>query len=261
MCVFDGCPAPLFRSKRAWFRHELTTHRRQWTCILCSQTQESPQILRDHLLIVHQKQLAERQWSVLLEGCSRPIALFDLKDCPFCEPDIESLALGNEIMSAERFRSHLARHLEGVALLVLLNLGITHENTADTQISLADLSKTLEPDTQAESAMRVEPNPGVSSKDLVPKDLARDRQFHCSVQTCPRWTTGFYTSTDLRRHMVTSHSNDISTSFERLSPSCSNQGMYREAEIIYAGASDDSDDEDDDYLRTLSLPSFLWRTF
>lgn len=116
MCTFASDPKTCikvektFGSREKWFAHELDAHRSNmvWYCQSCVQEFETDNAFGSHVLRSHDRQLDPDQLSLVASLCKRRSEKPWLSDlCPLCNI---------KIFNAERFRSHLAGHLEQIAL-------------------------------------------------------------------------------------------------------------------------------------------------
>ncbi|KAK3681759.1 hypothetical protein B0T22DRAFT_523022 [Podospora appendiculata] len=137
VCTMGGqeCNAELFGDRHSWFNHELTKHRARYTCTLCNQGPLNAAELRAHLLDHHEK-FNEQQLRALEDGARDTITSFDAKDCPFCDDWDATLRQkmnpsrnaaeqqdkkekSSVMVSASRFKRHVALHQEQLALFAL----------------------------------------------------------------------------------------------------------------------------------------------
>jgi hypothetical protein len=109
-CTFRQCTDPdrLYGSRRAWFDHELTFHRRQWPCIRgCSNVFLSRDEFLAHLRHDHPEAGTTTQWSQLASSCEQPIPSNAEGTCPFCQ---------DKLFSRKMIRQHVGRHMARIAL-------------------------------------------------------------------------------------------------------------------------------------------------
>lgn len=86
-------------------------HRRRWICgEECGQAYENRKAMGDHIRECHWDSVAEKQLSVMIDMCERPIDESELISCPLCSR--APLSLG-------RLHTHLAQHMEEIALFIL----------------------------------------------------------------------------------------------------------------------------------------------
>ncbi|KAL8379409.1 hypothetical protein RB599_009001 [Gaeumannomyces hyphopodioides] len=126
-----GCDS-MFGDRKAWFEHELRTHRIRYTCRLCS----SPDSLSEDQLTRHVSSthghFPEGHMQKLLDSGREPITRFTAEDCPFCDDWALKLQASRDpkgkraenrasgiLVSASRFRRHVAAHHEQLAIFVV----------------------------------------------------------------------------------------------------------------------------------------------
>jgi hypothetical protein len=110
----------MFEQKRSWVDHEMEQHRRSWFCLLCkfSSVQQSDVTL--HLERHHPETLSEELKPTMAYMASRPLDSMDASRCPLCDWDKVLLSKGSvTTVSRESFMSHLAYHLEQLALFAI----------------------------------------------------------------------------------------------------------------------------------------------
>ncbi|KAI5791092.1 hypothetical protein EDC01DRAFT_616360, partial [Geopyxis carbonaria] len=114
ICTFKDCAKPdqLFETRHDWFEHELAMHRREWFCNKCQESFPSSIKFQKHLGAKHSKVLEKSDYQTFTKSCERAIPVDSLCPCVFCESKFPLL----------RLRSHLARHLQQIALFALPNL-------------------------------------------------------------------------------------------------------------------------------------------
>ena len=136
----NECDLQLFRDSHAWFEHELQHHRCHWICALCgSGSFRSIDMFRAHVEKSHPT-LPDAEAALLDQGSRRVPDLIPAADCPFCteweekiRADLEKQgtestavqsthqALSANIIVVERdkFRRHVASHMEQLALFAI----------------------------------------------------------------------------------------------------------------------------------------------
>ncbi|KLU83002.1 hypothetical protein MAPG_02069 [Magnaporthiopsis poae ATCC 64411] len=126
-----GCDS-MFGDRRAWFEHELRTHRTRYTCRLCSLPGSlSEDQLKAHISSTHGGFL-ESHTQKLLDSGREPITRFTAQDCPFCDEWALKLQArqdpkgkhaenrdGDIVVSVSRFRRHVAAHHEQLAIFAV----------------------------------------------------------------------------------------------------------------------------------------------
>ncbi|RPB16180.1 hypothetical protein P167DRAFT_353330 [Morchella conica CCBAS932] len=109
VCTFEDCLKPdrLFDTRHDWYNHEVEVHRREWFCNICRQSLSNKTIFENHLRQSHPKLFTEAQMPAMAERCERAIDLEQI--CPLC----------GENHTSHRLKSHLARHMQQLALFTL----------------------------------------------------------------------------------------------------------------------------------------------
>lgn len=112
VCTFPDCnvdPNKLYSSRRAWFEHELTFHRRQWSCPLgCATAIGDLTSFQAHIASEHPTHVHELSSHALPRGQEIP-ANAEAR-CPFCTMNIKP---------RRKIESHIAWHQVQVGLMVL----------------------------------------------------------------------------------------------------------------------------------------------
>ena len=110
VCTSEHCPkaAHLFERRNHWYDHEIQSHRREWYCDDCKEFFRAKGDFKDHLKTDHQNLFSESG----ING--REKASFDDQRCPICQ--------GLQKYPYTRLRSHLARHMQQLALFTLPGL-------------------------------------------------------------------------------------------------------------------------------------------
>lgn len=128
VCTFEKCvnAEKLYSTRHDWLYHELQVHRRRWLCTgSCGLSFTSKSLLEQHMTKQHADISKEFEFSILLDMCERPAASDEKDTCPLCLEEHTLLGL----------RSHLAAHLEELALFVL-PVGTDDDNEdADSNIA------------------------------------------------------------------------------------------------------------------------------
>ncbi|KAH8901324.1 hypothetical protein GQ53DRAFT_835174 [Thozetella sp. PMI_491] len=131
-CTMEGteCGSELFGDRNAWFEHELRFHRCRYTCSLCGNDSfPSTSALRSHITRTH-SQFSENQLRALEDAGREVPATFRAQECPFCdgwadalrkkrEPVASSAESRDVLVSATRFKRHLATHQEQLAIFAI----------------------------------------------------------------------------------------------------------------------------------------------
>ena len=129
----DECDAEFFGDRDAWFEHELKEHRARYKCSLCNHRPLSPKDIRNHIQTVHGPFTSD-QLRMLQDAGREAVTSFRAQDCPFCFDWRDNLrkksnprvGLGSPdqntpdiLVSASRFKRHVATHQEQLAIFAL----------------------------------------------------------------------------------------------------------------------------------------------
>ncbi|RPB22638.1 hypothetical protein L211DRAFT_314263 [Terfezia boudieri ATCC MYA-4762] len=111
ICTFEDCAMPerLFRTRQAWYEHEVKYHRKHWLCKMCNISFTEALLLEEHIKAYHHT--ASDVAHILIEHCGVPVETAQI--CPLC-------ATGHYPGQLQR---HLARHLQELALFALPKVG------------------------------------------------------------------------------------------------------------------------------------------
>lgn len=112
VCTFHGCPKSdrLFNTRHDWYDHEVEFHRREWFCSSCIEAFPTKARLREHLRHSHSDIFTETQPTAIdrvVDRCER--AIDSVQPCPLC--------VGK--YTPQKLQSHLARHMQQLALFAL----------------------------------------------------------------------------------------------------------------------------------------------
>lgn len=96
VCTFPGCEVPYFGDVDEWFRHEMETHRVDYTCQVCSsKTFSSRDQYISHLRQLHQDILGDSDdEQTCLRTAQRPVGQIPAQDCPCCSDWTDRLREG-----------------------------------------------------------------------------------------------------------------------------------------------------------------------
>ncbi|KAI1121333.1 hypothetical protein F5Y10DRAFT_272165 [Nemania abortiva] len=112
VCTFPECsfdPNKLYSSRRAWFQHEITFHRRRWPCPPgCPPIITDPVSFQEHIASEYRRHTYEPSSNPLKRGQEIPTNA-DI-ECPFCRAVIKP---------PQQVESHVAFHHIQVSLMVL----------------------------------------------------------------------------------------------------------------------------------------------
>jgi hypothetical protein len=124
----------MFRSRHEWFAHELLVHRREWVCQYCNQEPfATAASFSNHLVSTHPAVLKGSKLEAIVLQSEEPIDKVPADACKLC--DQWEIEVQNKIQDSEkpsldgkkkekcgslaRFRKHLGRHMEQLALFAL----------------------------------------------------------------------------------------------------------------------------------------------
>ena len=127
VCTFSKCGMRMFEKRSQWIKHEMSEHRRRWTCRLCAKTTFNTEAdLQKHLEVSHGLPSDDNTQTILVESGSCITDLIPVQDCLLCD---WSTIMTNINPQAEdttelavpyrRFMKHVAGHLEELALFAL----------------------------------------------------------------------------------------------------------------------------------------------
>ncbi|KAF1952834.1 hypothetical protein CC80DRAFT_507591 [Byssothecium circinans] len=130
ICTFKDCQNAdkQYPTRHDWIYHEMQIHRRQWVCEEHDARFHSREALHDHLTQDHSISVPQQQLSVLMEMSERQCDEMEILPCPLC-PDERRLKI---------LHSHVAEHLESVALFVLSGYDEAEEEERDDSNDAAD---------------------------------------------------------------------------------------------------------------------------
>ncbi|KAK3399583.1 hypothetical protein B0T20DRAFT_349290 [Sordaria brevicollis] len=135
VCTVGGteCNDKFFDDRTSWFNHELEQHRSRYACVLCGdrdgQGLRQRNELKQHILNVHGK--FDSDQLELLEDAGRNAVIdFKADDCPFCDdwsaliakrmpPGRDTQPEDGFTVNSNRFKKHVAMHLEQLAIFAL----------------------------------------------------------------------------------------------------------------------------------------------
>jgi DNA-directed RNA polymerase subunit RPC12/RpoP len=109
VCTYGGCDLfdHFFDSKEAWFTHEAQYHRAKWFCNTDSHIEyESEEAFLIHMSEDHDHNFEDAQFSLLKDVFRRP-SQSNEGTCNLC------------LRFSKRLKSHLARHLQAIALFAI----------------------------------------------------------------------------------------------------------------------------------------------
>jgi hypothetical protein len=111
VCTFEDCQdaGKLYASRNDWMYHELQIHRRQFVCWECHVAYPNRHSMQDHIRSAHPTAFGHSQMPIVLDLCSRQVSETFQTHCVLCGKELQLLEL----------QSHLAAHLEEIALFIL----------------------------------------------------------------------------------------------------------------------------------------------
>jgi len=112
-----------FQSRREWRSHEFQVHRMniEWRCNLCKKTFETQEVLRGHMIAVHENEITTSQVEEVISTSKRLVpCTVATQLCPFC------LTAPSETQAG--FASHVGKHQQEIALAALTWLGDTSDD-------------------------------------------------------------------------------------------------------------------------------------
>lgn len=126
ICTFSVCSDEFlqFPTRKAWAQHEFDEHRviHVWTCPECDTECSTPELWRDHLRQGHGCTLPRYKLQIAMATA------FRCRDKPIAQ-EVCPLCLDYPGNSLRKFVTHVGRHMEEIALMVLPR---ETEETSDT---------------------------------------------------------------------------------------------------------------------------------
>ncbi|KAF8249169.1 hypothetical protein K440DRAFT_660426 [Wilcoxina mikolae CBS 423.85] len=179
ICTFEHCPksVQLFERRNDWYDHEVQFHRREWYCDDCKESFHFKGDFKDHLKTDHGNLFSESELTAAINRCER--ASFDDQPCPICQ----SL----QKYSPTHLRSHLARHMQQLALFTLPSLcGETADEVESNGAQpSADIEDENSVDFSEHSNLSFDSNPSRSGEEEQEDTLKRDETHVESIDTQP----------------------------------------------------------------------------
>jgi len=182
ICTFINCAMKdhQFETRDDWYEHELQNHRIEWCCNLeghnpCTSPSAFLLHLQEHHPILQSSALSED----IIRQFQRP-AQKGLRTCPLCSKP------------SEKLKSHLARHMEQIALYVL---GGNNQEDSEPGSDASDRARRVDSSTDLGSddwSVDLEHRhfSEISSADL-PEDDILDEQSAVPDSTEAPWTIPF----------------------------------------------------------------------
>lgn len=156
VCTFESCDLRMFEGQHEWWEHELQFHRKQWKCQLCPEASAQMRSdLETHVSNTHLDIIIDIDF--FIQGCLMPRMQ---RNCPLCV-DLEARQHNNlsASIALRRYREHLGRHMEQLAMAALPNEDYHSEGSVDgdSENDSASLEKneTISPTLIAEITERI----------------------------------------------------------------------------------------------------------
>ncbi|KAK8021657.1 hypothetical protein PG990_006795 [Apiospora arundinis] len=152
-CTIGGkdCETKMFGDRKSWFDHEVTQHRSQFTCTLCSQKCQDKSATKKHISKSHGIHLPD-QLSMLADSGRTVPTHFEASDCPFCDWPLErrrkrggSDQTQDERVSRAELKRHIAMHQEQLALFVAPLGDDVEDDAVDPDESAEEISHETSP--------------------------------------------------------------------------------------------------------------------
>lgn len=129
VCTFPNCDMKLFENRHEWFEHEVANHLTQITCCFCDNSYRESKQLESHLQEAH-REAAHMPLDDLVRACIKTEVPDAFTNCPLChdwrvEPSTADSSL------RERYRKHVGRHLEQLALFSLPRIDNDDSNVGE----------------------------------------------------------------------------------------------------------------------------------
>ena len=225
ICTFPSCNQSLvkFSTRSQWADHEFNEHRvdRSWRCPECGEKTNSAQDMDCHLCDCHGKIISPAQIRETVAAAEIKTAWpIEKQECPLC----------TQIPGRSRrhFVTHVARHLENIALAVL-----PRETDEELEGSDASSIRSVEQGSAAASDGEVHGNDenaivdgrragqcplsgcGLYFKDLKAHMLTHqaERPEKCPIVSCEYHTKGFARKYDQAKHTLTHFKGTLTCPF------------------------------------------------
>ncbi|KAI0871097.1 hypothetical protein GGS24DRAFT_472772 [Hypoxylon argillaceum] len=148
-CDKGECDSEMFGDRHTWFNHEFQCHKKQWICVLCSKGPfKTPADFKSHAENKHANFLFNNgQLEVFMHLSQRAVDTIAADECPFC--DEWGATLRNDTdpsgfvitVESDRFRHHVASHMEQLALFAILrSIGDDEAEEGTNQVVAPDRS-------------------------------------------------------------------------------------------------------------------------
>jgi hypothetical protein len=129
VCTFGDCDVKLYADRKAWFEHELQTHRATWRCHFCGHDDfMSKEAMKKHLRHKHVQEIDTDQLEALTDVGKHINILLKASDCPFCDEWDTYLrkkacpqppAGDPMVVDPIEFRRHVGSHMQDLALFAI----------------------------------------------------------------------------------------------------------------------------------------------
>ncbi|KAH6632931.1 hypothetical protein C7974DRAFT_375086 [Boeremia exigua] len=145
VCTFKNCDLKLFPHRQSWFDHELSHHRRTWSCLLCQQRNfKDPDVLRQHLGQYHLHDQENDQIDTVVESGTHTVVAIAASECPFCDewqadlgklnPELLSTAIS---VTPMQFRNHVGTHMQNLALFAIPRGALARDDLSEGSVASA----------------------------------------------------------------------------------------------------------------------------
>lgn len=108
-------------------QHEFQTHRigTEWRCTFCKVTFDSQETFREHLVLVHNREVASSQIEEFISASKRIVPCDAAKEvCPFC--------MSAPAKTREGFARHVGKHQQDISLAALPNLDASSDGESSS---------------------------------------------------------------------------------------------------------------------------------
>lgn len=146
----------MFPDSDSWFKHELDSHRAEWSCLFCFQkTFDSSEKYERHLKGQHEQLIENTHISTLLKTSEQAVKTIKPSSCPFCNPEVGD---ENLPIDAFRFKIHVARHMQQLALFALPRVSDIGEESWESDKAAVLNPETVDEVEQGSAQQSTEPS-------------------------------------------------------------------------------------------------------
>lgn len=120
VCPDARCTSHLFEDSHSWLRHQLSTHLKEWRCRDCNadDTFETLEDLKHHYVSQHRLVDEDEQFRKLAQAGEVSPRTISVASCKFCKWS-ENLPKDVDRVPTSRYRKHVCKHLEQIALAMV----------------------------------------------------------------------------------------------------------------------------------------------